>query len=52
VPLVWWVYPDRRIVAVQQDGRLVGEFGDGAELDGGEVLPGFRLAVAEIFATV
>jgi Uma2 family endonuclease len=51
VPLVWWVYPERRIVAVYRDGSLAGEFGEGAELDGGEVIPGFRLGVSEIFAT-
>ncbi len=50
VPLVWWVYPDRRIVAVYQEGGLFREVGEGDELDGGEVLPGFRLAVPEIFA--
>ena len=50
VPLVWWVDPMRRTVAVYRDGLLAGEFGEGDELDGGDVLPGFRVAVAEIFA--
>jgi len=50
VPLVWWVDPDRRIVAVYRDGRLVAELGEGHDLDGGDVLPGFRLPIAEIFA--
>jgi len=50
VPLVWWVDPWRRAVAVYRDGMLAGEFGAGDELDGGDVLPGFRVAVAEIFA--
>ena len=50
VPLVWWVYPDRRAVAVYQNGQLVTELGEGDELDGGNVLPGFRLPIAEIFA--
>ena len=50
VPLVWWVYPDRRSVAVYRDGQLVAELGEGDELDGADVLPGFRLPVAEIFA--
>ncbi len=50
VPLVWWVNPDRRTVTVYRDGEDLREFGEGDDLDGGEVLPGFRLAVAEIFA--
>jgi Uma2 family endonuclease len=50
VPLVWWVYPDRRTVRVFQDGVLGAELGEGDVLDGGDVLPGFRLPVAEIFA--
>jgi Uma2 family endonuclease len=50
VPLVWWVEPIRRTVAVQRNGDLVGTVGEGDELNGGEVLPGFRLTVAEIFA--
>ncbi len=51
VPLIWWVDPMRRIVAVYRDGVLAGEFGEGDKVDGGDVLPGFRVAVAEIFAT-
>jgi Uma2 family endonuclease len=50
VPLVWWVYPDRRAVRVFLDGKQVGELGEGEVLDGGGILPGFRLPVAEIFA--
>jgi Uma2 family endonuclease len=50
VPLVWWVDPARRTVAVYREGRLVAELGEDDELDGEPVLPAFRLAVAEIFA--
>ena len=50
VPLVWWVDPGRRTVAVFRNGELVAELGEGNDLDGGNVLPGFRLPVAEIFA--
>lgn len=50
VPLVWWVDSRKRTVVVQRSGHAIEEFGEGDELDGGEVLPGFRLAVAEIFA--
>jgi Uma2 family endonuclease len=50
VPLVWWVDPKRRTVAVHRQGRLVAELDEGDELDGEDVLPGFRLPVAAIFA--
>ena len=50
VPLVWWVYPAPRTVIVFRAGHQVAELREGDELDGGEVLPGFRLTVAEIFA--
>jgi len=50
VPLVWWVDPDRRTVAVYRDGVLVAELGEGDALDGGEVLPGLRLPIVEIVA--
>ena len=50
VPLVWWVHPKRRTVTVYRDGQRIAELGEGDELDGGDVLPGFRLPVAEIFA--
>jgi Uma2 family endonuclease len=50
VPLVWWVHPKRRTVAVYRDGELAAELGEGDDLDGGNVLPGFRLPVAEIVA--
>jgi len=52
VPLVWWVDPTCRVVTVYRDGNLDRAYGENDELDGGEVLPGFRLAVAEIFAEV
>ena len=49
VPLVWWVYPNRRTVAIFRNGQLVGEVGEDGELDGEPVLSGFRLPVAKIF---
>ena len=52
VPLVWWVHPDRCTVVVYGNGKWVAELGEGDELGGGDVLPGFRLSVAEIFANV
>jgi Uma2 family endonuclease len=50
VPLVWWVDPDRRTVIVFRNGQRVAELGEMDELDGEDVLPGFRLKVADIFA--
>lgn len=50
VALVWWVDPARRTVAVYRGGEFVAELGVGDILDGGDVLPGFRLPVADIFA--
>lgn len=49
VPLVWWVKTRDRVVAVYQPGQPVVVYRDGDELDGEPVLPGFRLAVADIF---
>jgi Uma2 family endonuclease len=50
VPLVWWVDPAQRRVEVYRRGLLVAELGEGNVLDGEDILPGFRLPVAEIFA--
>ena len=50
VPLIWLVDPHPRTVEVHALGepmRLLREF---ETLDGGEVIPGFRLLVADIFA--
>ena len=49
VPLVWVLWPRRKAVTVYADGRLVRELLEGDELDGGDVLPGFRVAVADLF---
>lgn len=50
VPLVWKVGSETQTVPVYRGGRLEANLVEGDELDGGEVLPGFRLPVAEIFA--
>jgi Uma2 family endonuclease len=49
VPLIWWVDPDRRSVAVYRGGVLVAELREGDELDGEDILPGFTLPVSRIF---
>ncbi len=47
--LVWVTYPRRRSVRVHAPGREPRELGEGDVLDGEDVLPGFRLPVADIF---
>lgn len=52
VPLIWWVFPNERTVAVYRRGTLVASLGMDGILDGDDVLPGFSLPVAEIFAVL
>jgi Uma2 family endonuclease len=53
--LVWVVYPDQRKVDAYQrsagQGAVVHFLDENSTLDGGEVLPGFKLAVQDIFPT-
>ncbi len=48
VPLVWVVYPDTRTVAVHAPDGTVRLMREADELDGGDVLPGMRLPVADL----
>jgi Uma2 family endonuclease len=50
VRLVWEVDPRARTVAVYQTPELVRVLEASATLDGGEVLPGFALPLAELFS--
>ena len=50
VRLVWIVDPYERTITVYAPDRTARMFIDGETLDGGDVLPGFRLAVDDIFA--
>lgn len=50
VRLVWLVEPRRRVVSVYGADRTARLLGEGDSLDGGEVLPGFRLSLADLFA--
>lgn len=52
VKLVWYVDPDAKTVTVYPKGRERGKkvLGVGDTLDGGKVLPGFALNVADLFA--
>ena len=49
VPLVWVVDPGIQKITVYRSLRDIHVVSAGEELDGGEVLPGFRLKVEEIF---
>lgn len=48
--LLWIVYPERRIIDVHRPGEPVIKLGAADRLEGGDVLPGFSMAVKEIFA--
>lgn len=47
--LVWYVDPQARIVRVYTASKGVVELQEGQTLEGGEVLPGFRLPLARLF---
>jgi len=49
VPLVWVVDPVRRTITVWNGNRTARLLREADELDGGDVLPDFRVAVAAIF---
>jgi Uma2 family endonuclease len=49
VPLVWLALPKRRVVMVFAADQPSVTLGEGDTLDGGDVLPGFRFPVADIF---
>jgi Uma2 family endonuclease len=50
VKLVWLVYPEKRIVEVYPVDGDIQILTEEDTLDGGDVLPGFSMAVTEIFA--
>jgi Uma2 family endonuclease len=50
VRLVWYVDPKKREAQVFTTVDQVAHIAAGGFLDGGEVLPGFRLSLAELFA--
>ncbi|GBD35952.1 hypothetical protein HRbin36_01068 [bacterium HR36] len=50
--MVWVMFPNLRQVYVYSSPDQVRVVGESAELDGGEVLPGFRLKLGELFAAV
>jgi Uma2 family endonuclease len=48
--LVWDFDPETRIVVVHRPGAEPVTLGEDQELDGGDVIPGFRCLVADFFA--
>lgn len=56
VSIVWVIYPDRQKVEIYHAGRPFGAgpvqtLGPDDNLDGEEIIPGFRLAIATLFET-
>ncbi|MEW4570071.1 Uma2 family endonuclease [Tautonia sp. JC769] len=47
--MVWWVYPDRREVVEHRPGLAPRAITAAEDLDGGDVLPGFRVRLADLF---
>jgi Uma2 family endonuclease len=50
VPLIWLVDPEAQTVTVIAAGASTRVLGPNDTLDGGDVLPGFSVSDAEIFA--
>ena len=50
VRLVWVLWPKYRSISVHAAGGVTRELGPDDELDGGDVLPGVRVRVGELFA--
>ena len=48
VPLVWVIYPASRRVVAHRPGQEPRTFGEGDVLDGGDIVPGCRMPVADI----
>jgi Uma2 family endonuclease len=51
VPLIWVLYPKTGCVRVLRKGGSASQLGATAELQGEDVLPGFRCQVEELFAS-
>ena len=49
VPLVWAAYPETRTIDVHSADGSITTLTDADTLDGGEILPGFSVAVSDIF---
>ena len=49
VPLIWAAYPETRTIDVHRADGSITTLTDADTLDGGDVLPGFSVAVSDIF---
>lgn len=49
VARVWVVYPIERVVYLYESPKMIQVLAEGDDLDGGDLLPGFRLPLAELF---
>jgi Uma2 family endonuclease len=47
--LMWVIYPTQRLVYIYESPHQIRVLSDTGELDGGAVLPGFRVPVASLF---
>lgn len=52
VQLVWVIYPRQRWIFVYESMTQVRQLREADELDGGQVLPGFSLKIADLFAAL
>lgn len=50
VPLIWIVYPKHRKITVHRFGEPPVTLGESDTITGEDILPGFSMAVAEVFA--
>ena len=50
VRLIWYVYPEERVVDAYAGSPTAHRLTTADTLDGGDVLPGFTLKLAELFA--
>ncbi len=50
--IVWIIYPQTRVITVYRQNNVVSLLRENDTLDGEEILPGFRLSVAELFANI
>jgi Uma2 family endonuclease len=50
VPLVWLIYPEKRQATIFRQQEHLVTIGEDAVLDGADILPGFTLPLAVLFA--
>jgi Uma2 family endonuclease len=50
--MVWIIYPQTRVVTVYRQNNVVSLLRESDFLDGEDVLPNFRLSIAELFVNL